>query len=90
MEKWLYSPLPNSKTLVVWRADKPAILINKGDGVDSAQVAIVLLNHLACPDVPLSHTQEQKAGKPCYLERAENKPGQLKSIQTIPEKHTFP
>lgn len=53
----LYLPLPNSKTLVVWCADKPTILINKGDGVDGAQVTIVLLNHLACPDVPLLDTQ---------------------------------
>lgn len=49
----MHSPLPNSKTLVIWRADKPTILINKCDGVNGSQVTVVLLNHLACPDVPL-------------------------------------
>lgn len=56
----LYSPFPDSKTLVVWCADKPTILVNKGDGVDGAQVTVVLLNHLACPDVPLL---EEEAGE---------------------------
>lgn len=50
----LYSPLPHSKTLVVRCADKPTILVNKRDGVDSSQVTVVLLNHLTCPDVPLT------------------------------------
>lgn len=49
-----YSPLPNSKTLIIGRADEPTILIHKRDGVHGSQVTIVLLHHLLCPDVPLS------------------------------------
>lgn len=55
----LYSPLPHSKTLIVRRADKATILINKGDGVDSSQVTVVLLNHLTCPDVPLTERHRE-------------------------------
>lgn len=47
-------PLPNSETLVVRRADEATILINKSDGVYCSQVTVVLLNHLTCPDVPLT------------------------------------
>lgn len=68
MHQWslvcsLYSPLPDSQTLIVWRADEAPILVNEGDGVDSTQVAIVLLDHLTCPDVPLSSEREQTEKK---------------------------
>lgn len=57
---FFYSPLPDSKTLVVWRTDKSAVFINKSDGVDGSQVAIVLLDHLTCPDVPLLDRQRHR------------------------------
>lgn len=77
----LYSPLPNSKTLVVRRTDKSSILINKGDGVDGSQVAVVLLNHLTCPDVPLterhkgaeSETDREKVNTCIYDKSKHNK-----------------
>ena len=57
----LHSPLPNAQTLVVRRADKPAVLVDTGDGVDGPQVTVVLLNHLTGPDVPLTRHKAQRA-----------------------------
>lgn len=48
-------PLPHPKTLVVWCTDKSTIFVHEGDGVDGSQVTVVLLYHLACPDVPLEY-----------------------------------
>lgn len=46
-------PLPHTKTLVIWCTDKSPIFIHEGDGVDGSQVTVILLHHLACPNVPL-------------------------------------
>eukprot|EP00035_Acanthoeca_spectabilis_P038342 m.52378 g.52378 ORF g.52378 m.52378 type:complete len:166 (+) comp9098_c0_seq1:1626-2123(+) len=44
-------PLPDTDRLVVRRGDHSPTLLHKGDGVDRAEVAVVLLHHVARVDV---------------------------------------
>ena len=53
-------PLPHAETLVVRCADEASVLVHEGDGVHGAQVTVILLHHLARPDVPLVEREINK------------------------------
>ena len=42
-------PLPDAETLVVRGGDEPAVLVHERDGVDGAQMTVVLLDNVARP-----------------------------------------
>ena len=45
-------PLPHPHGLVVTGGDKPPVPVHEGDGVDSCQMTVVLLDDVPAPDVP--------------------------------------
>lgn len=54
------SPFPNSKALIIRRAHKSPILINKNNGVDSSQMPIIFLHNFSTSNVPLYKRENVK------------------------------
>ena len=53
LHKHFHSPFPDAQTFVVGRRHETPVLVDKRDRVDGTKMAVVLLNYLAGPRVPL-------------------------------------